>query len=75
MREISVSEFKTRCLFLLEEIRKTRDTLRMTRHGVNIAKVVPPCSVRVRTAWIGSMKGSLEILGDIVSPSSEKGGL
>jgi len=33
---------------------------------------MPPSSVQRRAAWIGSMKDSIEILGDIVSPADEE---
>ena len=33
---------------------------------------MPPSSVQGRVAWIGSMKDSIEIVGDIVSPADEE---
>ena len=72
MEEISISEFKAKCLALLERIRKTRTPIRITRHGKPVAEVVPPSSVQERSAWIGSMKDSVEILGDIISPANEE---
>jgi len=41
MREIAISEFKARCLALLEEVSKTRKPIRITRRGKPIAEVVP----------------------------------
>ena len=72
MEEIAISEFKAKCLSLLERVRKTRKPIRITRHGLPVAEVVPPSSVQDRSAWIGSMKDSIEILGDIISPASEE---
>ena len=72
MEEIAISEFKAKCLALLERIRKTRTPIRITRHGKPVAEVVPPSSVQERSAWIGSMKDSVEILGDIISPANEE---
>jgi prevent-host-death family protein len=71
MEEVAISEFKAKCLALLERVHKTRKPICITRHGTPVAEVVPPSSVQVRSAWIGSMKGSIEILGDIVSPANE----
>jgi prevent-host-death family protein len=72
VEEIAISEFKAKCLALLERIRKTRTPIRITRHGKPVAEVVPPSSVQERSAWIGSMKDSVEILGDIISPANEE---
>jgi len=33
MEEVSISEFKARCLALLEQVNKTKKRLRVTRHG------------------------------------------
>lgn len=72
MDEVSISEFKAKCLALLEQVRKTKKPLRITRHGKPVAEIVPPSPTQDRSAWIGSMKGSVEILGDIISPASDE---
>lgn len=72
MEEVSISEFKAKCLALLDQVNKTKKPLRITRHGRPVAEVVPPSSVQDRSAWIGSMKGRMEILGDIISPASDE---
>ena len=74
MEEIAISEFKAKCLAILEEVRKTGRPIRVTRHGKPVADVVSPAGVVVdRDAWIGSMKDSVKILGDIISPASDPG--
>lgn len=70
--EVSISEFKARCLALLEQVNKTKKPLRVTRHGKPIAEVVPPTTVADRAALMGSMRGKIEILGDIVSPAADE---
>ena len=72
MIEVAISEFKAKCLALLEQVRRTRQPIRITRHGKPVAEVVPPLPVGDRSAWIGSMKGRMEILGDIISPASDE---
>jgi len=67
-REIAISEFKAKCLSLLQEVSKTKTPLRVTRRGKAIADVVPASSEGGERSWIGSMAGSIEITGDIVSP-------
>ena len=68
MEEVSISEFKAKCLALLEQVNKTKQPLRITRHGKPVAEVVPPTAVVDRAALFGSMRNSIKILGDIVSP-------
>jgi prevent-host-death family protein len=70
MREIAISEFKAKCLALLDEVEKTKQPLRITRHGKPIAEINPTCPVE-NASWIGSMKGKGKILGDIISPASD----
>jgi prevent-host-death family protein len=68
MQEVAISEFKAKCLSLLEEVSKTRTPLRVTRRGKPIADVVPASSETEERSWIGSMSDSIDIVGDIVSP-------
>jgi len=68
IREIAISKFKARCLSLLEEVSKTKTPLRVTRRGKAIADVIPTSSEAEERSWIGSMSGSIDIVGDIVSP-------
>jgi len=68
MDEISISQFKAKCLALLEQVNKTKKPLRITRHGKPVADVVPAAAVVDRAALFGSMRSSIKILGDIVSP-------
>ncbi len=68
IQEIAISKFKARCLSLLEEVSKTKTPLRVTRRGKALADVIPASSEAEERSWIGSMSGSIEIVGDIVSP-------
>jgi len=68
MEEVAISEFKAKCLALLERVRQTKKPLRVTRFGKPVAEIVPPSPKAELDAWIGSMKGTVEILGDIMSP-------
>jgi len=72
MQEIAISEFKAKCLALLEQVRATRKPIRVTRFGKPVAEVVPPTAVEDRAAWIGSMKDTMKITGDIVSPATDE---
>jgi prevent-host-death family protein len=72
MQEIAISEFKAKCLALLEQVRATKKPIRITRFGKPVAEVVPPTAVEDREAWIGSMKNTMRITGDIVSPANDE---
>jgi prevent-host-death family protein len=71
MQEVAISEFKAKCLALLEQVRVTKRPLRVTRHGKPIAEVIPPCPAG-QDDWVGSLADSTEILGDIISPVIEE---
>ncbi len=69
MQEIAISEFKAKCLGILEEVRKTRKPIRVTRFGKPVAEIVAPTVEQRPKSWLGCMAGSVEILGDIVGPT------
>jgi len=72
MQEIAISEFKAKCLSILEQVEKTKLPIRITRHGKPVAEVIPSTPVVDRAALMGSMRDSIEILGDIISPASDE---
>jgi prevent-host-death family protein len=75
VKEVPISEFRTKCLALIESVRRTRQSLRVTRRGKPIVDIVPTTAIRPvmdRAKWLGSMKGTVKILGDIVSPAIDK---
>jgi prevent-host-death family protein len=71
MKEVAISEFKAKCLALLDHVQKTKTPIRVTRFGKPIAEVVPPTPVAMAD-WMGSMKDEIEIIGDIVAPANEE---
>jgi prevent-host-death family protein len=68
IEEVAISEFKAKCLSLLEQVSKTKTPLRVTRRGKAIADVVPASLEAEERSWIGSMSDCIDIVGDIVSP-------
>jgi prevent-host-death family protein len=69
MKEIAISEFKAKCLGILEEVRKTRKPIRITRFGEPVAEVLPPAPMKRPANWLGCMAGTGKIVGDIVGPT------
>lgn len=68
IEEVAISEFKAKCLSLLDQVNKTKKPLRVTRRGKPIADVIPPAEESADRSWIGSMAGTMTITGDIISP-------
>ncbi len=62
---IAAGEFKTKCLKLLDEVAEKRQTLVITKHGKPVAEVRP---IPEQSDFVGSMRGTGKILGDIISP-------
>lgn len=72
MKEVAISEFKAKCLSLLEQVQKTKKPILVTRFGKPIAQISPAPAETAKVAWFGSMKDSIEILGDIISPANDE---
>jgi len=62
---IAAGEFKAKCLKLLDEVSETRETLVITKHGKPVAQVTP---IPMQENIVGSMKGSVLWMGDMISP-------
>lgn len=69
MDEIAVSKFKATCLAALDRVRRTGRPLRVTRFGRPLADVVPARPAPNVGAWLGVMRGSGRITGDVVAPA------
>jgi prevent-host-death family protein len=68
-REIPAGDFKARCLALMDEVRDRGVEYVITKRGAAVAKLVPVRQKRLKL--LGSMKGTVTVLGDIVSPLDE----
>lgn len=64
-RTISASEFKAKCLGVLDAVHETRTEVVVTKRGKPVAKLVPIGTARatLRGAW----KGLARVRGDIVN--------
>lgn len=71
METISIPKFKATCLAALERVRRTGRPLRVTRFGKPVAVVVPATPGPRTPRWLGSLRGTARIEGDITRPSSE----
>jgi prevent-host-death family protein len=73
MKEIAISEFKAKCLALLEQVRKTKQPIQITRFGEPVAQIVPPTPREAAPNWLGSMADRMDLAGDIIAPVIEIG--
>jgi prevent-host-death family protein len=64
-RTIKASEFKAKCLQLMDEVRETGDTITITKNGTAVAELRAAKRPR-KTLW-GVHAGLVEIRGDTES--------
>jgi prevent-host-death family protein len=67
MREINASEFKAKCLAILDEVAQTGQPVTILKRGRPIAQLIPP------VPWLGrhpqeALVRTVQIHGDIVAP-------
>lgn len=67
MKTIAASEFKAKCLALLDEIAKTGEGVTVLKRGQPVAQVIPVVP-RQHQYPQQTLLGTVEILGDIVGP-------
>jgi prevent-host-death family protein len=68
METITISKFKATCLAVLEQVRRTREPVLVTKGGVPVAEIKPPPLTKTKP-WLGTMAGTAEIAADIVAPA------
>jgi prevent-host-death family protein len=66
MKTMPAGEFKARCLRVMEDVKKYRVPVVITKKGRPVAKLVPPDTAP--TDVFGCMAGTARIVGDIESP-------
>jgi prevent-host-death family protein len=67
MKTMPAGEFKARCLRVMEEVKKYRTSVVITKKGRAVAKLVPPDASA--TDVFGCMAGTAKIVGDIEAPT------
>ena len=71
MKIIKASEFKAKCLALMDEVARTGERIVITKNGKPIAELVAPIEQRLKPAF-GWHKDMIEITGDIMSPAADE---
>lgn len=65
-RIIKASEFKAKCLALMDEVGRTGETVVITKKGKPVAELAPHRASRPKA--LGLLKDRMFIAGDIISP-------
>lgn len=65
---ISASEFKAKCLAILDQVNETREVVTILKRGKPVAQLVPPLEQDAGYPQ-DDLRGSARVLGDIVAPA------
>jgi prevent-host-death family protein len=66
MQNVSATDFKARCLAILDQVERTGEGILVTKHGRPVAQVLP-ASRPLDNPSI-ALRGTGRIVGDVVSP-------
>ena len=66
-RTIKASEFKAKCLKLMDEVAESGEEIVITKNGRPVSRLAP-CREPSSGLWFGRNRDDIRILGDIVSP-------
>ena len=66
MYKIKASEFKAKCLALMDQVNETGEEYIITKNGIPVSKLTPVISKP--KSLFGIKKDSLKITGDIIEP-------
>lgn len=66
VREMEASEFKAKCLQLMDEVAATGESVVITKNGKPVSRLVP--YVDKPKSLFGIHRRAVEITGDVVSP-------
>lgn len=66
MKTMAAGKFKAKCLGVMEQVRKTREPVVITKRGKPVAKLVP--ADKDADDIFGCLRGVFKIVGDVESP-------
>lgn len=69
MHSIQASEFKAKCLALMDAVAETGETWVITKNGKPVAELRPYSGGRIDSPW--GLHPDLEIHGDVIEPLGE----
>jgi antitoxin (DNA-binding transcriptional repressor) of toxin-antitoxin stability system len=69
MKSVKASEFKARCLSILDDVARTGETVAISKRGRVVAELVPPRSRAGARYPQQALRGTGRTLGDIIAPT------
>ena len=72
MENMAIGNFLANCLDVLEKVRRTGRPVLIVRSGEPLAEIVPPPTPAKSQRWLGALRSTGRIAGDIVSPASDE---
>jgi prevent-host-death family protein len=67
MRRVPATEFKAKCLELMDRVAESRETYLITKRGKPVARLVP-VEWKAKEPLFGRLRGMVVEIGDIMSP-------
>jgi antitoxin (DNA-binding transcriptional repressor) of toxin-antitoxin stability system len=68
MRQIGASDFKARCLAILDEVAETGESVQVLKRGKVVARLIPAFDDHVEHAQ-DTLTGTVTTLGDVLAPT------
>lgn len=68
MNQMAASEFKAKCLRVLDEVERTGESVIILKRGKPVAELVPFVKIHGERFPQDALDGSAESIGDIVGP-------
>lgn len=68
MQTMTATEFKARCLGVMDEVARTGRPVMITKRGKPVAQLVPPTSDRSGRE-LDALIGSVQLCGDVLAPA------
>ena len=65
--QITASEFKAKCLKIMDQVYMYHEEVIITKHGKPVAKLVPVSS-KTKGSIYGYMKGTVSVYDDLIKP-------
>jgi len=71
MKAVTITDFKAKCLRLVEDVRRTGESLEITRRGKVVAIVTPPNSPKEIDWTPGAFRNEIVVHGDLDDETSK----
>ncbi len=72
MRTMNATDFKAKCLAVLDEVSQTGEVVTILKHGRPVAQLVPPAP-RAQGFPQDGLAGTVEFIGDVIAPALDPG--